>query len=158
MKYVGHLLKRYLTISHYFYSLAVLALSACWLDILFWWLLCISRLLTKRDSTIADTGESWAIGSRSAIALRALQLHCALKWCAPLQPTYGSHTYIGCQKKTVCVAKWVALFTTWQDTLGVTVIQLCWQLGPVDSKCRNLYKGVRRCPKTLPLVIQGVFF
>ena len=84
MKYPGHLLKRYPTISHYFCSAAArvkCVLIGCFVQVA----LDKSRLLTKRDSRIAATAKSWAIASRKAIAPSSL--HCALHCIRMMWPT-----------------------------------------------------------------------
>ena len=85
MKYPGHLLKRYPTISHYFCSAAArvkFVLIGCFVQVA---ALDKSRLLTKRDSRIAATAKSWAIASRKAIAPSSL--HCALHCIRMMWPT-----------------------------------------------------------------------
>ena len=85
MKYPGHLLKRYPTISHYFCSAAArvkCVLIGCFVQVA---ALDKSRLLTKRDSRIAATAKSWAIASRKAIAPSSL--HCALHCIRMMWPT-----------------------------------------------------------------------
>ena len=135
MKYPGHLLKRYPTISHYFCSAAArvkFVLIGCFVQVA---ALDKSRLLTKRDSRIAATAKSWAIASRKAIAPSSL--HCALHCIRMMWPTMPTCPWLIWRSLRMrIVFVWEALFSDALASLALMVVTDWLTHWLTDRNCR----------------------